>query len=405
MTVVFFLSGVIYYLLISHALIHELDETLARYKEKIQQYAARRDALPIIRTFEEVEINYQRVSKFRKKKYSMVNLYDQEEHKTGKYRQLIFCLKVKANFYEIRIAKPIEGTKLLTNTIALTTLVLLLFVIIISILINHFLLKKLWAPFYKTMGEMKGFKLSNKVLPKLPETEIEEFSLMNYSLSEVISIAKDDYRILKEFTENASHEMQTPIAIIRSKLDLMIQEEGISENQSNALSSIYAGIHRLTKLNQSLLLLAKIENQQFSETEKIDMKQKTQEKLNQFNELWEGKKLLVITELNDSVMSANPELVDIFLNNLLSNAGNHNLKDHGRIEILLLQGELRISNTGRNKGLNEKKIFSRFYKEDQYSQHNGLGLSIVKQICERMDIRILYEFEKAQHTFSLSWRE
>ncbi|WP_158795603.1 HAMP domain-containing sensor histidine kinase [Pedobacter sp. L105] len=402
MIAVFIISGAVYYGIINLVLIHELDDTLKEYKERLEEYVGKNDALPVFKNFEEVDVNYHVIPAPVKKKYSLVRLYDPEEHRMGMFRQLIFTQKVKGKLYEINIDKPLEGTKLLTLTIVFTTLGMMLAIILISILVNQLILRKLWHPFYATINQLRGFKLGNKVMPSLPETDIEEFSFMNHTLSEVINSAKDDYRILKEFTENASHEMQTPLAIMRSKLDLVIQEEGLSESQSDALKSIYSGIHRLAKLNQSLLLLAKIENLQYGQVELIDMEERVREKLDQFKEFWMGNGIDVITVLDHSSLIINPELIEILLNNLLSNAGRHNVKG-GNITIKLKAGLLQISNTGNGKPLDKLKLFNRFYKEAQHSQHNGLGLSIVKQICDQSGVKIQYHFADEQHHFVFYW--
>jgi signal transduction histidine kinase len=402
MTIVFIFSGIIYYMLISSVLISELDEALGEYEKRVEKYVNEYDSLPVLKNFEEVEVEYQPVKKYAKRGYSSVERFDPEEQKIGAYRQLVFYQKIKDKLYEIKVAKPVEGTTLLTNAIAYSTIGMILLIILISILLNQFILKRLWRPFYTTMQEMKGFKLGEDTMPRLPETEIEEFSLMNYSLSEVIYSAKDDYRILKEFTENASHEMLTPLATIRSKLDLVIQDEGLSENQSSALKSAYTGIHRLTRLNQSLLLLAKIENKQFAEVEQIDLKEKLDGKISQFHELWSAGGVSVVSAIEHASIIANPELIDVLLNNLFSNAGRHNFEG-GKISISLKEGELVISNSANGNPLEESKIFSRFYKENPSSQNNGLGLAIVKQITERSGIKIKYGFGDDLHIFNLSW--
>jgi signal transduction histidine kinase len=403
MVLVFLLSGILYYVLLSGVLIHELDEALIEYRARLDNYIIQHNRLPDFNNnFDEVEVRYHLVDKACKSELSSVRRYDKEEEKYGRFRQLVFTGNVNSHLYEINIAKPVEGTKLVTKTIALITLLLLLLIIIVSIILNRIILRKLWQPFYHTIDELKGFKLSNKKTPEFPVTDIEEFSFMNQSLTKVIDDANDEYKTLKEFTENASHELQTPLAIIRSKLDLVIQEEGLSESQSNALNSAYKGIHRLTKLNQSLLLLAKIENLQFSTTEEVELKEKIEDKLQQFHEFWAGNNIRVSAMLQPEVITANAELIDILLNNLLSNAGRHN-KSGGEIVITLRPGRLSVSNTATGQELDKSKVFDRFYKQASGSQNNGLGLSIVKQICERSGISIRYSFDDYRHSFVLMW--
>jgi len=402
MSALFLVVGIIYYLLISKVLVHEVDEALGKYKEHVEEYVVKNDSLPVFKNFEEVLITYHTTQHKKHKKISQVDLYNTDDKKTETFRQIVFTQQVGDKLYEISVAKPLEGTKLLIRTVAYTTLGILLVIIIVSVILNYLLLRRLWQPFYAAMQEMKGFKLGKKT-PVLPVTNIDEFTLMNQSLSQAINSAKDDYRILKEFTENASHETQTPLAIIRSKLDLVIQDEGLSEGQTDALKSAYAAVSRLSKLNQSLLLLTKIENQQFTALETVDLKERVEEKLQQFHEFWQSNNITVKASLSAATIHTSPELIDILLNNLLSNAGRHNIKG-GEINVLLLHGKLEIANTAKLNSLDHTKLFARFYKEEQYSKHNGLGLSIVKQICEQSDLDISYDFSDQQHHFIFTWK-
>jgi signal transduction histidine kinase len=402
MSLLFLTAGLTYYVLISKVLVHEVDEALDKYRVNVREYVAKNDTLPVFKNFEEVLVSYKITDREDDRQIRQVELYNTDDRKSETFRQIVFTQKAGGKLYEISVAKPLEGTKLLIRTVAYSTLLILLLIIIVSVILNNLLLKKLWYPFYAAMHEMKGFKLGNKVLPVLPQTEIEEFTFMNESLSEAINSAREDYRILKEFTENASHETQTPLAIIRSKLDLLIQDEDLSEGQSEALKSAYAAVSRLAKLNQSLLLLAKIENNQYTATESIDLRERITEKLHQFQEFWQVNQIDIQSDLQPSLIKASPELIDILLNNILSNAGRHNI-DGGIINITLAERKLVVSNTAKTYGLDSAKLFSRFYKEEQYSKHNGLGLSIVKQICEHSAIQVSYDFYQGKHRFSFNW--
>jgi len=398
----FLIVGIVYYILLSKVLVHEVDEALGKYEKQVHKYVSKNDSLPVFKNFEEVQVEYHVTGHYREKVISQAVIYNHDDRKSEMFRLIVFSQRVNGVWYEVTVAKPLEGTKLLTRTLVYSTLVILLAMISITVLLNRLILKKLWRPFYASLDEMKGFRLGSQQAHILPETNIEEFAVMNAILSQAISGAKDDYRILKEFTENASHEIQTPLAIIRSKLDLVIQDEDLSEGQSDSLKSAYAAVTRLAKLNQSLLLLAKIENQQFTGVEQISLKDKLEEKLEQFNEFWRGNHISVHTVLNAASIIANPELIDILLNNLLSNAGRHT-PEKGQIDITLVPGKLRIANTAKLDRLDTTRLFGRFYKESQYSKSNGLGLSIVKQICEHAGLKIQYAFADQQHVFTVTW--
>lgn len=397
------LSGICYYFLVSYVLVHELDEALEDYRGRIENYLEKHGELPPVAPMDETRVSYKKVNDpVKSDSLVTVIISDRREKRSHNYRQLSYIQTVDNQHYRITLAKPIEGVRLLTRTVVGITIAMLLIVIVTTIFLNQVILRQLWQPFYLSLTAMKSFKLGKKQIPDFPVTDIEEFSYMNKLLGDTITTAESDYQILKEFTENASHEIQTPLAIIRSKLDLVIQEEGLSEKQTQALASIYSGIKRLNKLNQSLLLLAKIENNQYAETQLVNLLESAQEKIYQFQEFWLNNEIAYHTNLHPSTIRANPELIDILLNNLIGNAGRHN-KEGGTISIKLTANELHIENTGPPRQLDADRLFRRFYKEEQHSQRNGLGLSIVKQICDQLRINIHYTFSNGLHRFTLKW--
>jgi len=266
MSGLFLCSGVATFILVRSLLIHELDEVLVDYKDRIEHYIDTRGTLPQSNPIDETVIAFKTATSPSKEHFSFAELREPDEDKMHTFRRLVFTKRAGASLYQVTIAKPLEGTKMLTRIIVGTTIVLLLVVIFFSILLNRIMLGKIWAPFYDTIHKLKNTRISKGDTLVLSPTRIDEFRFLNNTLEQTINAAEQEYRILKEFTENASHEMQTPLAIVRSKLDLVIQQEGLSDTQAQAIKSAYSGISRLDKLNRSLLLLAKIENRQFRDT-------------------------------------------------------------------------------------------------------------------------------------------
>jgi signal transduction histidine kinase len=185
-------------------------------------------------------------------------------------------------------------------------------------------------------------------------------------------------------------------------LDILIQNEHLSDKESETAKTVYGAIDKLSRLSQSLLLITKIGNSQFENKIPVPLTFRIQEKLSQFSELWETNNIQVTSQLAEADIIANEELIDILLNNLLSNATKHNIIN-GKIFVALKQGSLLIVNTGRINPLDPNKLFKRFYKDAQYSANNGLGLSIIKQICDESGIDPSYEFKDDQHGFLLLW--
>lgn len=401
MVAIFILTSIVYYFLLRYVLIEELDEDLFEKKRKIEQYVAAKKSLPTFENLDDVIVFYSKASSYSDKaSISQVIHFDREEKLERPFRQLQFFQYLEGIPYLVTVIKPVEGIQSLFRAIALITMLTILLIIVTSILLNRLLLKRLWHPFYEIIATVRRFKLGKKEEPVFVQTDIDEFTFLNDNLQETITAAQNDYRVLKEFTENASHESQTPLAIIRSKLDLLIQEDTLSEHQTQLLGEAYGAIKKLSRLNQSLLLLTKIENHLFRTTEVLDLKQKIDQKVRQFSELWQNNQMKVKVDLSEVYLQANPDLVDSLLNNLLSNASRHNTAG-GNIFITLDKDKLVVENTAIGGELDRSRIFRRFYKEDPAMHSNGLGLSIIKEICDQTNIRIMYAFNGSGHVFTL----
>jgi signal transduction histidine kinase len=401
---VFLLSGFVFYYLVNYILIREMDADLAGIREKVVAYVSHYQSFPQGHPLDEEQISYLPAinEDSGKSIFTLVTLYSPREKKMHNFRQLEFPLQLNGNTYKVIIAKPLEGLHHLSRFIVIVSLSTILLTIIAALLINRILLRRLWQPFYDTIDAMRHFKLGRNQDLQFPGTTIDEFAFMNEQLKQATEKAEHDYLLLKEFTENASHELQTPLSIIRSKLDLLIQQEELSQRQSEIVQSAYAAIKKLSRLNQSLLLLTKIGNHQFNQTGSVDLKEKVEEKLLQFQELWQTNQVQVTSRLEAASIQASPELIDILLNNLFSNASNHNIP-RGSIDISLQPQSLTVRNTGAITPLDPTRLFRRFYKGEQHTGHNGLGLSIIKQICEVSAITPTYRFADGRHEFTLSW--
>ena len=399
MVAIFIVSALLLFRFTQVILIREIDGDLTCVEKKVQQYVKQHNALPEDHPLGEEELRFestgnQKIMRTRR----LTQIISKPENKMHNIMQLDFPLRFQNNWYKVMISKPVEGMHHLSRALITISISTILLIILISVLLNSFFLRRLWRPFYQSMNAMRDFNLVKTRMLDFPKTSTNEFSFMNKSLLFVADKAKQDYLLLKEFTENVSHEIQTPLSIVRSKLDLMIQEESLSQKQSELAKEAYASIKKLSRLNQALLILAKIENQQFTNKEKMNLKEKAEEKIEQFRELWQSNQITIASELNESFCFINPELLDILLNNLFSNASNHNIPN-GFIKINLAKNKLTVSNSGSPIPLDKNKLFTRFYKPSINSNNNGLGLSIIKQIAMASGINISYDCDGNTHSF------
>ncbi|MFL9482845.1 sensor histidine kinase [Chitinophagaceae bacterium LWZ2-11] len=399
----FVLSGLGFYYFVDYIIVRELDGELQEIHDNIVAYVDQNKSLPEVHSFEEEQITYQITGKDSiKTNKRLITMYSKREKKMHNFREFSFPLKFNADYYKVTVLKPIGGLHHMQRLFFWMSLVIIFVIIVVFLFVNNLVFKKLWKPFYNSLNIFRNFNLGKDLPLDFPQTNIEEFVLMNESINTAASKAEQDYRLLKEFTENASHEIQTPLAIIHLKLDTLIQDEALTEDQREVIRTIYSPVKKLARLNKSLLLLTKIENKQFTTVDSINLKLLLQEKLIQFHELFEINKITVCETLSDAHIQANSELVDVLLNNLLSNAVNHNI-NNGKISISLSADKLVISNTSLQESLDKQRVFRRFYKADKHTANNGLGLSIIKQISEDCGITIAYEYSGNCHIFSLHW--
>ena len=381
----------------------QVDDDLQIERKEIETYAAKHDQLMEVVPIRHLVIQYTPVDQpFRGIHFRNLVADDSSANDRDQFRVLDFGVKAGGHEYKVTVMKPLETTENLLWTILLFGLSTLLLLLAIFYFLNRAVLKKLWSPFFDALDKLKGFSVSRKTPLQLSPTPIDEFRKMNQILESATNKAQQDYLLLKVFTENASHEMQTPLAIIQSKLDLLIQDEHLSEEQSLVAQTVYESIQKLTRMNQSLLLLAKIGNRQFDETATFDLKEKVQKKLEAFQELWANENITVTSSLMNAPVRMNKALADILLNNLLSNASKHNFTG-GRIHIGLTEAGLTVSNTSKDPELEPAHLYQKFYTAKKGAGNTGLGLSIVKHIADASGFMITYSFQDPQHTFIVNW--
>ena len=294
------------------------------------------------------------------------------------------------------IAEPDEILEGIIASLAVTLLILLLFVALASRQISKLIL----ANFNRTLKTIQGFNLKQKNRIKLTHTRTYEFKELNQFLEKMTNKALDDYRSLKEFSENASHELQTPLAIIRGKLELLM-ETSIDEKQASLIEGIQNAVQKLSAVNQSLILLTKLENQEYPVKEKMNFSHFVKGEIESFRELIEMKSLRLTTTIEPEVyLNLNPVLADILFTNLFTNAIRHNLMN-GSIDVTLSSSGLSVKNTGDPPKVATHELFKRFKKDKQSSESTGLGLAIVKQICDLNNFTAGYEYTSGLHELSI----
>ncbi len=399
---VIIITGFVYYFTISYILTDQVDKDLLVEENEISDYVKANKRLPQIFKSEDLKITFNQAGNTPvKRQFTNVNYWNEKDRERESGRSLISSVIVNGINYRITIIESKVETEDLIRLIFLITLGIILVLIVVLIVINRLVIRNLWLPFYDMLAQIKLFNLTDHDSISGLQTNIEEFKDMNQEISAMSTRVRQDYQELKSFIENASHELMTPIAVMNSKLDTLIQTSNLTEKQGKLINDVYNTVGKLTRLNKAMLLLTKIENKLINDQEQVPVKTAVEDALAQFQEIFAGKQLKLHRQLTATPTTASKAVLDILLNNLLTNAVRHNLPG-GDINITLAGRELIINNTGKPGALDAKQIFQRFHKAPE-SEGSGLGLTLARQICENYGLSLTYSYTQNRHTFTVGF--
>jgi len=389
------ISSVVIFSLLNSYIKNELDEKLKNDEYRIIQKLKENPHIVSISPIIEVEASSEKEERIGKIRNVMV--YDFIEDEKEPYRELVSVKKINGKFYSIKIRQSSIENKDLLFAIGFTIFAVFTVLVFSLFFINNRLSRKLWQPFYTNINRLKSYSFQENKQLELENSNIDEFYQLNQSLEELTSKLSKDYITLKEFTENASHEIQTPLSIILMNIDDLLQKNQ-SEESNSKLYQTYQAAKRLSNLNEKLLLLARLDNNQKRELENVNLNEKIEQQIKVLEPLIEAKELVV--KLSNSFIfnvQMDPVIADILIMNLLSNAIKHNL-NKGFITISISENKIHFTNSkATDKIIDEEEIFQRFKKGN--SDSVGLGLSIILKICDVSRLTISVQQTASEITF------
>lgn len=268
-----------------------------------------------------------------------------------------------------------------------------------GILINYYSNKKILRPFFQNLKNVQAFSVTSPHSLELHDSAITEFKELNFTLKDLTERSRKEYLALREFTENASHEIQIPLSIVQSKLDRMSQLD-ITEQMASYITQAKSGVNRLSKMNKNLLLLAKLDNQLFSDEHQIVFSDALDAHLRNMEDLFLAKSISLNEEISRTELTTNQYLIDTLISNFLSNALKYT-SANGVIKIVLTNNAFIISNTGCPLDFPEEYIFDRFTKNPENTSSTGLGLAIIKEICALNRWSLSYQYLEGWHRFTV----
>lgn len=395
----------VFYFVIQAIVHEEIDEGLVAQKEEMLQRLARLPDSVFLNESMVQGMGLTPVAQLpAKNRFFNTNTFDNVSKEHIPYRVIEFGILLNGKPFTYQLKRSMVDDEDLIQSIVSVMIVLMVLIVVGFLIINRVISKKIWKPFYSTVHTLNEYDLEKNETPQFEKTNIAEFSDLNKTISALIKRNNLVFQSQKEFTENAAHEMQTPLAILQGKLELLMQTEPLNKDQARLISDLADASQRMNGLNRSLLLLTKIENNQFIEKENISVDETVDKMISQYAWMGEQKNLYFQKRLVQKfTIEANRTILEILVSNLITNAIRHS-PDRGTVVTEGIdQGELIIKNTAKNGALDHSRIFQRFEKESADTGSTGLGLAIVSKICSVYNYTLKYNFTGDMHIFSVKF--
>jgi signal transduction histidine kinase len=396
-------AGAFYYAMLDE-IYDSIDDGLDNQKGLVIQKAATDSTVLQKKDFDESDYAIHEVKTadaiYFKDKYIDTMMYKQNEKSDEPVRLLKTVFLHNGKYYQLQVATSMVEEDDLIKQLFYSILWLYFGLVITIILFNNFLLKRIWRPFYQLLRQLKKFRLDKPSPVVAGRTSVDEFRLLNETIEKLLQRNIEVYSSQKDFIENASHELQTPLAISINKLETLAESNQLSESNLKLLADTLDNLERLARLNKSLLLLSKIENRQFGEMRSVDINRLTQKVVADFSDQAVFSNItMAVIEKGNCVQHLNDDMAIILITNLVKNAIVHN-KPGGFVRIIINHDSIEVENSGSEKALDETKIFNRFQAAAPSQHSTGLGLAIVKAITQLYHFKVRYHFDK-RHIISV----
>lgn len=405
--IVVVLSGwaVCFYFAIVDEINDEIDDSLEDYSELIIIRSLAGKELPSSDSgsnnqyfLREVSEAYVRTRERIRYQDTMVYIAEKKETEPARILTTIFRNDA-GQYYELSVSTPTIEKQDLRESIFYLLIGLFVILLVTILIINIWVFYRSMKPFYVLLHWLGDYRLGQTHKPLYNPTHTSEFQKLNDTVIRFAQHSEEVFQQQKQFIGNASHEIQTPLAVCRNRLEMLMEDETLTEQQLGEIIKTYETLEYVSKLNKSLLLLSKIDNHQYSETSKVCLNDILHSLIPDFEEVYAFKEVSLSLEENARLCAdMNEVLATVLMTNLLKNAFVHNVED-GSIRITINRDSICFSNTGTLVALDEKRVFERFYQGNKKEGSTGLGLAIANAVCRQFKLELKYVFKDGMHQF------
>ena len=399
------LWSVLFYYSMVNEINDEADDVLGDYAELIMRRALAGKPLPAPNSGSNNSYSIVPVSEEYVTSVPSIIFYDEmtyipekEETEPARVLKTIFS-DAEGQYYELQVATPtFERADLLSNVayhiIALYVVIMLTIFLVVS-LVYYFNMR----PLYRLLEWFDGYRPGEKNSAVPSDSSVVEFRKLSEAASSAVERAEHYFEQQKLFIGNASHELQTPLAVLGTRLEWLVDNTALDEQQLTEMMKMRRSLSRLVRLNKTLLLLSKIENGQFPDTSDVDLSAIIRDNVEVYAEVYAERGIVCEMDIPEThVVAMNDILATTLVGNLLKNSFLHNI-DGGRVRVSLAGSVLVVANSG-TESLDASCIFERFYHKGN-PESSGLGLSLVSSICRYCNMTVGYDFVDGMHRFTI----
>ncbi|UMY66234.1 MULTISPECIES: sensor histidine kinase KdpD [unclassified Flavobacterium] len=404
---VMIISGFVCYKIATEEIRENSDLLLGHVRHQVEGLIKRKDTASLHSLLRSGEAYVRRIPKVEEPTVTFSDTLiadpaDPGEDELNVNRMITADVNIRNQGYRIKVWRTTMQSGQLVLGISAAVLTVLLFLCGIYFILNYYTSQWLWRPFYRALDNLRGFRASEGETPVFVDSKITEFKELNASLEQMMQTMVADYGRQKKFSEAVSHEIQTPLAVIKSKIDILIQSPDLTDKMAPLVASIDDACSKLIRMSRSLILLTRIENKQFPASDGVSFLKKIKSALALFDDHLKEKGLsLKVEEKGDFQLTANADLCLVLVNNLVQNAIRYNYPG-GSIDVTVEENLFQIANTGPSVALRKEGLFKRFNKNAEVKDSIGLGLSIAAEIANASGLVLRYDFEDGLHVFRLT---
>lgn len=316
-------------------------------------------------------------------------------------RILVTIFKTDNGYKELVVYTPTIDKLDMQRTVLGWTIALYIGIFLTFLFLNVWVFRRNMKPLYVLLSWFNKYKIGNAYVPLENKSGIIEFKKLYHAVTMSVERNERLYEQQKFFIGNASHEMQTPLAVCLTRLEMLMEDDNLTEKQMEEIAKTHKTLENITRMNKSLLLLCRIENGQYTDIKKVRVNSLLEQYVETYGEVYGYMNINVsYSSVTDFMVEMNESLSVIMVTNLLKNAFVHNVSG-GNIEVNVSEKGFSVASTG-NVPLDSSRIFTRFYRGCKKEGSTGLGLALVDTICKTAGLKISYVFDGRMHIFTVS---